>query len=134
MSRLLVGPAVGWRQGKRTVNVLPAPGWLVTSMAARCESVIHLARASPNPMPSVCSRTRWIGPIEPLEEMRYGFRRDACSTVAHVEPGCRTLATRSCSDTRPCVRSELDGVVEQDEQQSFEPTRVADHHDLVVVR
>ena len=64
-----------------------------------------------------------IGPKEALEDVRLRLRIDADTSVANGEP-CHRFFLRNRDDNAATARSELDGVVEQIEDDPLEPIRI----------
>jgi len=73
-------------------------------------------------------RPRPIGPIEPLEQVRQRIRRDADAGIGHGHTH-QSPSTRGHDRDAATVSGELDRVVEQDQQQPLQPSRITpDQH------
>src|SRR6476619_6547487 len=87
---------------------------------------LHEAQAQPDPFRS--RRARRIGAVEALEHVRERLGGDADAAVLDIENGM-FLVPADPDDDPAVIRGELDGVVEQVEQQTLEPARVSRYDD-----
>src|SRR4051812_45411022 len=89
------------------------------------------SEASPlGPSAAVGTGPRDVASIEPLEDMGDLVVRNAGATIGHRQPRRAVDATNTNLHRRVLVR-ELDGVVEQDEDELTEQRRIAENRRLL---
>jgi hypothetical protein len=76
------------------------------------------------------ARPRWVDTVKALEKARERVGRDADAGVAYIEPGGAVLTRHAQRDAAACGR-ELDGVVEEVQQESLEPACITPDDDFV---
>ena len=108
----LAGPAAvfskaGWRRGRVTVTVVPAPGVERKRTRPLCSSTMLFTSERPRPAP------RWREPLlrelEALEDRRLLFFRDAEARILDIDGDAVLLAAAGKGD-RALLRREADGV------------------------
>ncbi len=109
-------------------NAAPAPGVLRTVTVAPCRSTIALTIDRPRPLPPACPAARRVALVEPIEDVRQVFRRDARARIADGDDDASS-STRASSLTNPPARRVSQRVGREILQRLFEPHRIA-RHDL----